>query len=897
MKNLLRFMLIALVILQGYALSFTAAQWDTDVCVLSGEEYTNFISTKLSYQQAMWSDDLELAQTHLDAMQAIVVQACPWATVHVESAEFAEIEPSCNTMVQWLFGQHRTHINAGNEENATRIAEMIDSIITAGSCSAIQLAQTTAPNVLQWDIIDQQTYNLDEMVIPRNRNICFASDGPNKIVTHIRNTASQNENIQEIPPLQEADFMQFNWWGDGSDQSAWSNNVLRTFVNNVLSALNLPLRQNPSYQNNVLPVQAENIVGFLDDFLDGEWFDLLYGRFGMSTGDVENYRQALFSGVNRDEYMGIEPEHQDAIQTIRDAVMQWPVDQYTTYTNTLWLSSQRLSAKERNHIWLDFKGSEFAVTPMTNEQQADPIVITLPTQEGTLELRVVHLEWDLYTYWPEDISYVWQNDSDFVISSLVLNLLLDGEQIAAIDFVGNTQWSNYTQDITVYSKPYIIQSTIKYTAIEYGYFDRSINMSFFGPWACGLQISFEPRVEYDLGLSLVSPAFSYWNLFVNIWTEDKERGRMDTILSGSIQNYNVVVQDILTYRETNANALLGPDTADYTTIELFYNDIVRAVLNPIVDINEGVSLWQVAFVPWSQRQDLFGDILDSLIADYALDTTRLQWSRNTLRNLFGWEDTWGDEEEEQRLWCTDPEATNYDSKAQKDDGSCTYDNECPRWSILCDGECIPEDRLCEEDSTPAWVCTIDVDQQIGAEQTTGTTSTMFDFLLSPSWSYNGSGSRSGWLEYGDGATHSFSSAQVGLWIDSHRYSATGTYTVTWQVWLTTGAITSLVEQCTVDINIVNWSQEPQGNDPEVCDNGATNHPTCDRCGPGHNMVNEQCVPEVQPEVCDNGATNYSECDICEEWYELVDNQCVEETADPEVCENWAINYPDCNFWG
>lgn len=181
-------LIAALMVLQLVLSPFTFAQTgeqqelppqpDLEVCQLPRQDYKNFSNFRLAYHAAIVDNNPVFAQDHFQSMQDILTTHCS-AVASIVQVQAEDLDEQCNALVNHLLAKNNYYISTGRTDDAIATQALIQTVLLAQDCAPIiQPASELAIDLVEQEVIANQTIDPALEVIPYKENVCFNDYGP-----------------------------------------------------------------------------------------------------------------------------------------------------------------------------------------------------------------------------------------------------------------------------------------------------------------------------------------------------------------------------------------------------------------------------------------------------------------------------------------------------------------------------------------------------------------------------------------------------------------------------------------------------------------------------------------------------------------------------------------------
>lgn len=542
----------------------TPPQPDLEVCQLPRQDYKNFSNFRLAYHAAVVDDNPVFAQDHFQSMQDILTTHCS-AVASIVQVQAEDLDEQCNALVNHLLAKNNYYISVGRTDDAIATQGLIQTVLLAQDCAPIiQPASEFAIDIVEQEVIANQTIDPSLEVIPYKENICFNDYGPSHTFRQ------QVENIQD-PTVAVSVFdtvtNYFNQLGavaiDAIQQQR--EGTLLAYAKNLLGFRQDALR-NLQYKDHVLPFQIAEFVELAAGITDAQGLVQTDAMIGQYMDVLPNFISQISQYPLRTTFA--EPRQQNIFNS------------FATDPITLTRDEQ---AQVLTHEAGD-KGAKI-VFPAIITQQPDPqdpaVMIDVVQQEeliiNLLDIQGTSQMIEVFTDSKDEQGNIITQTSmeeEFYPSKIVADVRYAGEKITAVDvsIQHDENGDMSALQIAWYLDPYIYTNNYtKTTTVDVAgntIEDVTMDIRIFGPAGCDVQLAIDTTTTIDQ--TDTESSVESIVLVLN-----------NTRVEFNTQNFGDMWKDIQDYRATVATATSTPQTDDYfVDAKIYHKGVYRAYLYP-----------------------------------------------------------------------------------------------------------------------------------------------------------------------------------------------------------------------------------------------------------------------------------------------------------------------------
>ena len=565
MSTVFRFVSVFLLLAQLAFLPFVSAQEapiqpdpstpEMETCTLPWGAYNDFINHRLSYQAAIVDEERVQAEQIATQMQSILASNCQ-SVASIVQVKAEELDNTCNNLLNHLVAKNNYYVRQLSTANAIATQWLIQDILSAQNCQDILSAdEDLSIDLLNQDI--ESNYNLDRenMVIPRESNVCFMEYGP------ATNFVEQIEKIQE-ESVSNSVLDIINGYMDQLTAAAVDmiqqerELTLLTFAKNIVFQQKSK-RDYPQLSDRLMIV-LNKIAAMSSHISDSTWIDDVVEVLDVFGPDIITYFTKMTELDHRSTYSASSAE--DIFSTIDsqpiDIVRDYDLEDFSVQTGDRWFTFIIPATGDQKQLKIRILKAEAVYAwPTLFDEDGNPLL----DEEGNA------IRDDQYP--------------DFFPTHMIFDLHYDNEKIAALDLTisyteTNNPYREFYQadslDVALFLNPYIYTNQVTIER-EYAYITEdnqdqwytqasqwdvivnrhSSDIRVFGPATCNLQLTYmyeqiyatdtDPEVT-NLDLMLAFDNFTFDGSFTDIWT---------------------AIKDVAQYKESNPDALSAPTTAQH----------------------------------------------------------------------------------------------------------------------------------------------------------------------------------------------------------------------------------------------------------------------------------------------------------------------------------------------
>jgi len=282
---------------------------ELEVCQLPRQDYKNFSNFRLAYHAAVVDENPVFAQDHFQSMQDILIANCS-AVASIVQVQAEDLDAQCNNIVSHLLAKNNYYIGLGRTDDAIATQSLIQTVLLEQDCAPIiQPASQFSIDLVEQEMIDNQTIDLGLEVIPYKENVCFNDYGPSHTFRE------QVANIQD-PAVAVSVFdtvtSYFNQLGSVAVDAIQQQRegTLLSYAKNLLGFRQDGLR-NLHYKAHVLPFQIQEIITLVDSIIASDAITAV-DNFGTDyLPDIETYFVQFLNHPLRQTFS--EPRMQNAL--------------------------------------------------------------------------------------------------------------------------------------------------------------------------------------------------------------------------------------------------------------------------------------------------------------------------------------------------------------------------------------------------------------------------------------------------------------------------------------------------------------------------------------------------------------------------------------------------------